>query len=103
MYVSYHTNLATSLENLFMPYANNKGTNQPARLRSLISTFVIRCLDSLINISSFYIRNFKPPASFCGYAGRFESYLVENPKDRFSRDEAQISQTQQNLHNLLCA
>ena len=29
-------------------------------------------------------------ASFCGCAGRFESYLVENPEDRFSRDEAHI-------------
>ena len=29
-----------------MPYANNKGADQPAHLRSLISTFVVRCLDS---------------------------------------------------------
>ena len=42
------------------------------------------------HISSFYIRNFKPLASFGGCAGRFESYLVENPEDRFSRDEAQM-------------
>ena len=40
------------------------------------------------NISSFYIRNFKPLASICSCAGRFESYLVKNPKDRFSHDEA---------------
>ena len=26
----------------------------------------------------------------CGCAGRFESYLVENPDDKFSRDEAQF-------------
>ena len=37
-----------------------------------------------------YIRNFKTLASFCGCAGRFESYLVENPEERFSRDEAHI-------------
>ena len=42
-------------------------------------------------ISSFYIRNFKPLARFCGRAGRLESYLVENPEDRFSRDEAHNS------------
>ena len=42
------------------------------------------------NISSFYIRNFKPPPSFCGCAGRFESYLVKNLEDRFSHDEAHI-------------
>ena len=39
---------ATSWENLFMPYANNKGADQPAHLRSLISAFVVRCLDSII-------------------------------------------------------
>ena len=31
---------ATSWENLYMPYANNKGTDQPAHTCSLISTFV---------------------------------------------------------------
>ena len=36
---------ATSWENLFMPYANNKCADQPAHLRSLISAFVVRCLD----------------------------------------------------------
>ena len=40
------------------------------------------------NSSSFYIQNFKPLASVCGCAGRFESYLVGNPEDRFSCDEA---------------
>ena len=73
-------------ENLLMSYANNKGTDQPAHLRSLISAFIVRCLD---NTSSFYIRNFKPLASFWSGACWFESYLVENPEDRFPRDEAQ--------------
>ena len=31
-----------------LPYANNKGADQPAHPRSLISAFVVRCLDSLI-------------------------------------------------------
>ena len=31
---------ATSWENLFMPYANNKGADQPAHPRSLISAFI---------------------------------------------------------------
>ena len=53
-----------------------------------ISTFVVHCVDSII--SSFYIRNFKPLASFCGCAGQFESSLVENPEDRFSRDVAHV-------------
>ena len=33
-----------------MPYANNKGTDQPAHPRSLISAFVLRCLDSIIPV-----------------------------------------------------
>ena len=43
---------ATSWENLFMPYANNKDADQPAQPRSLISAFVIRCLDSMIPLVS---------------------------------------------------
>ena len=74
---------ATSWENLFLPYANNKDADQPAHPRSLISVFIIRSLDSIF---FFYIRN----ASLCGCAGRYESHLVANPEDRFSRDEAQI-------------
>ena len=42
------------------------------------------------NISFFYIRNFNPLASLCGCEGLFESYLVANPEDRFSGDEAQL-------------
>ena len=30
-----------------MPYANNKGADQPAHPRSLISAFAVRCLDSM--------------------------------------------------------
>ena len=72
-----------------MPYANKKGADQPAHPRSLASVFVVRCLDSIIPlVSSSEI--FKPLPSFCGCAGRFESYLVENTEDRFSHDEAQI-------------
>ena len=35
-----------SRENLFLSYVNNKGAGQPAQSRSLISAFVVRCLDS---------------------------------------------------------
>ena len=34
----------------FLPYTNNKGTDQPAHPHSLISTFVVRYLDSIIPI-----------------------------------------------------
>ena len=35
-----------------MSYANNKGTDQPAHLCSLISAFVVRCLDSIMSLDS---------------------------------------------------
>ena len=54
------------------------------------------------NTSSCYIRNFKTLASLCLWAGRFESYLVANPEDRFSRDVAHFSSSicvnNENLH-----
>ena len=44
--ISVITIWAMSWENLLIPYANNKGADQPAHPRSLISTFVVRCLDT---------------------------------------------------------
>ena len=44
--------LATTWEILFMLNVNNKGADQPAHPRSLISTFVVRCLDSIISLVS---------------------------------------------------
>ena len=35
-----------------MSYANNKGADQTAHSRSLISAFVVRCLDSIISLDS---------------------------------------------------
>ena len=46
--VQYKPIWAMSWENLFMPYANNKGTDQPAHSLSLIGAIVVRCLDSII-------------------------------------------------------
>ena len=42
------------------------------------------------NTCSFYVLTFKSLASLCGCADRFESHLVANPEDCFSRDEAQL-------------
>ena len=44
------TKWATSWENLFLLYANDKGADQPAHPRSLISAFVVCCLDSIISL-----------------------------------------------------
>ena len=82
---------ATSWENVFMPHANNKGADPPAHPCSLISAFVVCCLNSVIPLvaisesSSFYL------ASVAGCTGRFESTLIANPEARFSRDEAHLS------------
>ena len=35
-----------------MSYANNKGADQPPHPRSLISAFVVRCLDNIISLNS---------------------------------------------------
>ena len=42
-------NWASSRENLSSVFANNKGADQPAHPRSLISAFVIRLLEKIIS------------------------------------------------------
>ena len=59
------------MSHLFVPYANNKDTDQPVHPRSLINTFVVCCLDSIISlvsiftISSLYIASVAAQASLC--------------------------------------
>ena len=54
-----------------MPYVNNKGADQPAHPHSLISTFVVGCLDSIITlvskfeISSLYLATVAAQAGLC--------------------------------------
>ena len=38
------------MRKLFLANANNKGADQPALLRSLISTFVVCCLDIITHL-----------------------------------------------------
>ena len=47
------------------------------------------------------MQNFKTVACLCSRAGRFESYLVENPEDRFSRDEAQLNVAPECLYSII--
>ena len=61
-----------------MSYANNKGADQPVHPRSLISAFVVRCLDSIISLDS--IAEISRLASFYGCGGRFVSGLVGNSR-----------------------
>ena len=44
--------------------ANNKGADQPAHLRSLISTFVVCCQDRIIPLV-YNVGNFKILAGLC--------------------------------------
>ena len=57
---------------LFLPYANNKGAGQPAHLRSLISAFVVRCLDSIIPILAK--AEISRLASLFSWADRYNSF-----------------------------
>ena len=65
-----------------LPYMNNKGADQPAHPHSLISAFVVCCLNSIIprvsisEISSIYL------ASVAEQAG-LSLTLSENPKAGF--------------------
>ena len=72
--------------------SKRRGTTTKVQISLRICTFVVHCLDSIIPILNCYSQNFKTLASLCNWAGRFESYLVGNPADRFSHDEAQISE-----------
>ena len=60
-----------------MPYADNKGADQ-------ISTFAVRCLDSIIPILAL------SKISGLQLVSVSASYLVGNPEDRFSRDGTKI-------------
>ena len=64
-----------------------QGADQPAHPSSLISAYVVRCLDSIIPILA-KTPNFKKQANLCSLAGRFESNLAPNPEYRFLRDVA---------------
>ena len=72
-----------------MPNANNKGADQPAHPRSLISAFVICCQDRMVplacisEISRFYL---------VSVAEQVSLFLVwsETPEDTFCHDEAQM-------------
>ena len=82
---------ATSRENLFTPYVNNKGSDQTVHPHSLISNFVVRCFDSITPIvPKTKVSNL----SLVSVAEQIGLSLTwsSTTEDRFSRDEAQIKQ-----------
>ena len=66
-----------------MSYGNNKGADQPAHPRSLISAFVVRCLDSIISLDSIAEISRLKLASVASQAGLCLGWL-ETPEDIFS-------------------
>ena len=72
-----------------MPYANNKGADQPAHPRSLISAFVVRCQDRMIplvyisEISRFWLFSVAEQVSLC-------LAWSETPEDTFSHGVAHL-------------
>ena len=72
-----------------MPYASDKGADQPAHSHSLISAFVVHCFDSMITILA------KSKISRLYLVSVAEQIGLSQPwwhttEDRFSRDKAQI-------------
>ena len=72
-----------------MSYANNKGTDQPAHPRSLISAFVVRCLDSVMSLVSVTKISSLLLASVAEQASLSLTWS-ETPEDTFSHDGAHI-------------
>ena len=72
-----------------MQYANNKGADQPAHPRSLISAFVVHCLDSVMSLVSVTKISSLMLVSAAEQASLSLTWL-ETPEDTFSHDEAQI-------------
>ena len=78
---------ATSWQNLFMLYETNKDADQPAHLCSLISIFVVRCLDSIIPILAISKISRLSLASVFEQDGLWHTWM-QNLEDRFSHDVA---------------
>ena len=72
-----------------MSYANNKGADQTAHPRSLISAFVVRCLDSVMSLVSVTKISSLMLASVAEQASLSLTWS-ETPEDRFSLDEAHV-------------
>ena len=65
-----------------MSYANNKGADQPAHPRSLISAFVVRCLDSVMSVISVSKISSRMLASVAEQAS-LSLIWSETPEDTF--------------------
>ena len=72
-----------------MSYANNKGADKPAHSRSLISAFVVHCLDSVmsrVSVTKISSLMLAPVAEQVSLSLTWS----ETPEDTFSHDEAEL-------------
>ena len=81
-----------------MSYANNKGADQPAHPSSLISAFVVCCLDSIMSLDSIAEISRLQLASVAAQAALCLA-RSETPEDTFSHGEAQINGSTQEQKN----
>ena len=72
-----------------MSYSNNKGADQSAHPRSLISAFVVYCLDIVMSLVSVTKISSLMQASVSEQASLSPTWS-ETTEDTFSHDEAQI-------------
>ena len=72
-----------------MSYANNKGADQPVHPHSLISAFVVRCLDSVMSLVSVTKFSSLMLASVAEQASLSLTWS-ETPEDTFSHEEAHL-------------
>ena len=68
-----------------MPYANNKGADQPAHPRCLISAFVVRYLDNKIPILAIVKHSRLLLVSVAEQAGLSINWVADSQKQVFSR------------------
>ena len=73
-----------------MSNAKNKGADQPAHPRSLISAFVVRCLDSVMSLVSVIKISSLMLASVAQQASMILTWS-ETPEDTISQDEAHMT------------
>ena len=69
--------------------SRRSAADQPAHRRSLISAFVVRCLDSIISIVSISKISSLMLASVAEQASLSQTWS-ETPENTFSHDEAQL-------------
>ena len=74
-----------------MSYKNNKGAHQPVHPRGLISTFVVRWIDSVMSLVSVTQISSLLLASVAEQASLSLTWS-ETPEDTFCHDEAQLFQ-----------